>query len=326
MSKKYDLDIAGAGSTTYAGEADGFYSAAIEAVKTVESGAVDLLEGITHKVVLNTINSDSGVVQAGGTGAACAFQDGASVTIGEQVLTLTDLKVNEEICIGTLVPLWRSYVRSASRKGIEEPSFVEYVMAHLSNKVGALIETGLWTGISPFGVGLLSNDGTLDETGADLSIFAGFTEYDLADAIDNADVDNVLNGVLDAAMGINGGALTGMEGAGFYVNRKTYHLYGQFLTANGMYDAYTNQDVRNGLTFNGYPMYMCPGMFDDTVAFTYPSNIKVGTSLGADFNDLKVIDLRETTGDDKLRITGQFQIGAQVANPADGVFATSVWT
>lgn len=325
MSKKYELDIT-VGANTYAGEPDGFYSAAVESALTINSGAVDLMEGITYKQVLNTVNADSGVVQA----AACAFNDGASVTLGEQVLTLTDLMVNEEICITTLVPLWQTYVRRASRNNIEEPSFIDYVMAHLATKVGESIEGGIWKGTSPYGVGLLSDDGTLDETGADASIFAGFAEYDLANAIDNADVDDVFNGVLDAAMGINNGALLSADGAGFYVNRKTYHLYGQFLASvgsgSGIGNAASNQDVRQGLNFLGYPIYMCPGMFDDTVAFTYPSNIKIGTSVGADFNDLRVIDLRETTGDDKLRITGRFQIGAQVANPGDGVYATSVWT
>lgn len=325
MSKKYDFDIT-VGANTYAGDPDGFYSAAVESALTIGSGAVDLMEGITYQTVLNTVNADSGVVQAAG----CSFADGASVTLGEQVLTLTDLMVNEDICISTLVPLWQTYVRRASRNGIEAPEFVEYVMAHLAAKVGESIEGGIWKGTSPYGVGLLSNDGTLDEAGADASIFKDFTEYDLTDAIDAADVDDVFNGVLDAAMGINGGALCDAQGAGFYVNRKTYHLYSQYLRDSGNGQGHlnqsSNQDLRSGLVFDGYPVYKCPGMFDDTVAFTYPENIKVGTSAGADFNDLKLIDLRETTGDDKLRITGRFQIGAQVANPNDGVYATSVWT
>ena len=88
------------GTSTYAGELKyPILAAATKSNDTVAKGFVTVMEGIHYKAVLPTL-AVTDTLQS----AACSFTDGADLTIGEKVLTLTDLMVNEEICRKTVYP------------------------------------------------------------------------------------------------------------------------------------------------------------------------------------------------------------------------------
>lgn len=324
--KKYEFLTSDDITTTNAGElADEFYSAALEETESLQNGGVTLLNGITHKHVLPNITVADPVVAA-----ACTFSDGDNITVAEQVLTLTDLKVNESVCIDALVPHWKGFVRSASRNGIEEPRFIDYVSMQIAKATGQSLERGIWRGTSPYGVGLQSNNGTLNEAGADASIFAGFSEVDFANALAATDIITDMTSVMQQAIA-DVPAILDQPGCGFYMGREAYWFYAEALAAAGSNQGTISGDTyssgnKQGLTFQGFPVYMCPGMFADTIVMTYPGNVFVGTSLDTDFADIRVIDTRDTIGNDEIRYTGRFQVGVQVANAAEGVFGTTVWT
>jgi hypothetical protein len=326
--KRYEFIDSNDITSTYAGEvADQFFAAALEAAASLNNGGVTIMEGITHKQVLPTVNISDPVAAA-----ACTLPaEGDNITIAESVLELTDLAVREDVCIGALVPLWHSYVRSASRNDIVEPRFIDFLLAQTAKAVGQSLERGIWRGTSPYGVGFQSNDGTLDEAGADASIFAGFHEVDFANALAASDILTDMASVLDSAIA-NAPAILDAPGAGFYMGREAYWFYAQALSAAGSNAGQFNGGAGyaggnlQGLTYQGFPVYMCPGMFADTIVLTYPGNLYVGTSAQTDFNDIRAVDMRGTTGDDLIRIIGRMQVGVQVANSADGVFGSTVWT
>ena len=325
--KRYEFIDSNDITSTYAGEvADQFFAAALEAAASLNNGGVTIMEGITYKQVLPTVNISDPVAPA-----ACTLPtEGDNITIAESVLELTDLAVREDVCIGALVPLWHSYVRSASRNDIVEPRFIDFLLAQTAKAVGQSLERGIWRGTSPYGVGFQSNDGTLDETGADASVFAGFHEVDFANALAASDILDDMASVLASAIA-NAPAILDAPGAGFYMGREAYWFYAQALSAAGSNagqqtgTGYSSGNLQ-GLTYQGFPVYMCPGMFADTIALTYPGNLYVGTSAQTDFNDIRAVDMRATTGDDLIRIIGRMQVGVQVANTADGVFGSTVWT
>jgi hypothetical protein len=325
--KRYEFIDSNDITSTYAGEvADQFFAAALEAAASLNNGGVTIMEGITYKQVLPTVNISDPVAAA-----ACTLpSEGDNITIAESVLELTDLAVREDVCIGALVPLWHSYVRSASRNDIVEPRFIDFLLAQTAKAVGQSLERGIWRGTSPYGVGFQSNNGTLDETGADASIFAGFHEVDFANALAASDILDDMASVLNSAI-TNAPAILDAPGAGFYLGREAYWFYAQALSAAGSNagqqtgTGYSSGNLQ-GLTYQGFPVYMCPGMFADTLALSYPGNIYVGTSAQTDFNDIRAVDMRGTTGDDLIRIIGRMQVGVQVANTADGVFGSTVWT
>lgn len=332
-NKRYEFIDSNDITSTYAGEvADQFFAAALEAAASLNNGGVTIMEGITYKQVLPTVNISDPVAAA-----ACTLPtEGDNITIAESVLTLTDLGVREDVCIGTLVPLWHSYVRSASRNDIVEPRFIDFLLAQTAKAVGQSLERGIWRSSAIYGTGFQSDDGTLDETGALASAFGGFNQVDLANPL-SADGAGSTVGILAAMASVlasaiaNAPAILDAPGAGFYLGREAYWFYAQALSAAGSNagqqtgTGYSSGNLQ-GLTYQGFPIYMCPGMFADTIVLSYPGNLFVGTSAQTDFNDIRAVDMRSTTGDDLIRIIGRMQVGVEVANAADGVFATSVWS
>ena len=91
-NKRYEFDITVNGDT-YAGvHSLPYVTAALRSPDTVAKGYVRTIDGLTKSAVINNIASANPIVAA-----ACAFSSGNDTSTSEQVLTLTDLKVNEEI-------------------------------------------------------------------------------------------------------------------------------------------------------------------------------------------------------------------------------------
>ena len=114
------------------------------------------------------------------------------------------------------------------------------------------------------------------------------------------------------------------------MNNKTYGFYIQALASAG-----SNQGQISGLGFDsksdtatyfGYPIYRCPGMFNDTILFTYPENLVFGTNLATDWTEARLIPPYEYDGSDNVRVVMNFAIGVQTAVATDGVYGSTVWT
>jgi len=326
LSKKREFDITITGDT-YAGvHAMPYVTAALRSPDTVAKGYVRILDGLTKSAVINNIACANPIV-AGGSGAACDFTSGNDTSTTEQVLSLTDLKVNEEICRGTIFPTWMG--QGMDRNGNLPQAFSDFLLQVVAGKAAAQLEIGIWQGASPFGVGFLSDDGTQDEAGADASACKDFSEVDFADALAASDILTDMAAVYDKAASDISGILT-KPGVGFYMNNKTYGFYIQALAAAG-----SNQGQISGLGFDakadtatyfGYPIYRCPGMFNDTILFTYPENLVFGTNLATDWTEARLIPTYEYDGSDNVRVVMNFAVGVQTAVATDGVYGSTVWT
>ena len=322
LSKRREFDITVNGDT-YAGvHAMPYVTAALRSPDTVAKGYVRILDGLTKSAVINNIASSNPIVAS-----ACSFSSGNDTSTSEVTLTLTDLKVNEEICRGTIFPTWMG--QGMDRNGNLPQNFSDFLLQVIAGKAAAQLEIGIWQGTAPFGVGFLSNDGTQDEAGADLSAMRGFSEVDFADALAASDILTDMAAVYDKAASDISGILT-KPGVGFYMNNKTYGFYIQALAAAG-----SNQGQVSGAGFNlngdnmtyfGYPIYRCPGMFNDTIVFTYPENLVFGTNLATDWTEARLIPTYEYDGSDNVRVVMQFAVGVQVAVVTDGVYGSTVWT
>ena len=183
----------------------------------------------------------------------------------------------------------------------------------------------MWKGSAIFGTGFQSNDGTLDETGADLSACKDFFEVDLDGAISTTDILTDLGAVYNSVVA-NASGMLSKPGFGFYMNQKTYAIYAQKLAAETTYQQVGAAGTFTGLTYMGFPIYVCPGMFNDTIIATYPENLVVGTNLATDYTEVSLIPTYQYDGSDNVRVVMNFAMGVQTAVPTDGVFATSVWT
>jgi hypothetical protein len=321
-NKRYDFDI-DIQSDTYAGELVlPYVRAALRSPDTIAKGYVRQIEGLNKSAVISEISSTNPIVAA-----SCGWTAGGNTETSEQILTLTDMKVNEEICRGTVFPTW--YGQGMDRNGNLPQAFGDFLLETVAAKAAAQLEIALWQGASPFGTGFLSDDGNQDEAGADASALKDFSEVDFADALAASDILTDMASVYDKVASDLSGLLT-KPGAGFYMNNKTYGFYIQALANAGssqgqVSGAGFNLDGDN-MTYFGFPIYRCPGMFNDTIVFTYPENLVVGSNTNSGWQEVRLIPKYEFDGSDNVGIVMQFAMGVQAAVATDGVYGSTVWT
>lgn len=309
------------GTSTYAGELKyPILAAATKSNDTVAKGFVTVMEGIHYKAVLPSLTV-ADTLQS----AACAFTDGQDLTIGEKVLTLTDLMVNEEICRKTVYPGWHGAATARATTNVMTPEFVNFTLAEVAAKTAENIENALWQGSTAFGAGFLSNDGTFDSAGLAAAGLAGATTVDIT-SITNANAITQFNLVYTKAATDKPGILS-KPGLAFYVNKKTYALYCQQLAGLGAGVTANNLGINNlataqnfdGIGFMGVPINVCPGMFDDAIVLTYKENLVYGSNVGTDQTDIQWIPTYQYDGSDNIRIVMRFALGVQSRIAADAI-------
>ena len=316
LSKDYQFDIDVSAYTSYAGKlALPYVTAAVKSPDTIAKGYVRTIDGLNKSARITNLGISDPVVAA-----ACGFSSENDTSLTEQVLTLTDMKVNEEICRGTVFPTWIG--ENMDRNGNLPQNFSDFLLASVAAKAGAHIENMIWKGSSPFGIGFQSDDGSLDDTGVEASAMKDFHEVDLDGAISTADILDDLAAVYDKVVGSVQGLLS-KPGFGFYMNQKTYAIYAQKLAAATTYQQLGAAGDFTSLTYMGFPIYVCPGMFNDTIVATYPENLVVGTNLATDWTEVNLIPTYQYDGSDNVRIVMNFAMGVQTAVGTDGVYATS---
>ena len=84
-----------------------FLTPAVKSGDTLANNFVRTIDGITNKAVIQTTSVADSVLATGGSGA-CGFSTNDSITLSESVLTLSDIKVNEELCRAIFLPSWVS--------------------------------------------------------------------------------------------------------------------------------------------------------------------------------------------------------------------------
>lgn len=320
-------------ANTYAGNLQGFITPAVKSGDTLANNFVNVLDGVDYKAVLQTTTISDDILSAGGA-ANCDFVSGDSVTLNEQVLTLDEYKVNEQLCRAKFVPSWVS--AGGSRHGaMSSPDFQNFLLATTAAKVAESVENAIWRG-SSVGIGLLGEDGTaLTNAHFAASRLSGATQQ----AISALTAQNVINelGLVyqKAASSIDG--IMGKADLTFYVSNKTAALYRQALaTAGGAltsaasddsvtrgigtgYNAQVTNQAFGALNFLGIQIAECSGMFDDAIVLAQKENLYVGTNLSTDLTDVKYIPVHDYDGSDNVRIAMQFGMGTQVGIGADVV-------
>jgi len=325
-------------TSTYAGEAADFYVApAIHGADTIANGWVTQLDGIQNKAVVSGALVDAtGLLQAGT--ANCDFTDGNNVTVDERVLTLTDLKVNEELCRSTILPTWQGMTGARQSMDWSNDKFRNFVIATVAAKTAQQVENAIWKGGAVSGFkGFLSNDGTFNAA-ADLAAgtLAGATTVDIA-TITNANAIGQFNLVYTKMADTTPAVLT-LPDVAFYVSPKTYAAYCQQLAGLGAGSfGYTTsgstvvnnagQGINNQGTaqsflnvgFMGIPIHVSGGMFNDAIVMTTHSNLFVGSNLRTDYAEASYIPVYQFDGSDNVRVAMRFGLGTQSGRAVEAV-------
>lgn len=343
MAKNYNLtkatpyhmatDIVVSPSTTYAGVLSLPYLApAVKLATSVANGYVTELDGITSKAVVSTLTPGTMIKAAG-----CAWDnDPTTLTLGEKVLTVVDMMVNEQVCRGTIYPTWVS-TQMKGRNGSIPADFADFLLTTVAGKAAEEIEDRIWVGGgSPTFAGFLSNDAEFNRAGlgagalvpgaASASYYsAGTTRGVAITAISNS---NVLAGFASAydtaAAGCPG--ILAKDDTQFLVNAKTWGMFMQALANAGSNQGVNMQGANQGFTslvYLGIPVNLAPGMPNDCIVLCQSSNLFFGTNLGTDVTEAKLIPFYEYDGSDNVGVKMQFAVGVQCGIPDNVVVATT---
>lgn len=300
-------------TTTYAGEGADFYVApAIHGADTVANNWVTQLDGIQNKAVVSGAYVADDVIQAAG----CDFADGNSVTVDERVLTLTDLKVNETLCRGSILPTWQGMTGARQSMDWSNDSFRNFVFATVAAKVAESVENNIWVGGKT--TGFLSNDGVFDATGWASGRLQGATEQPIT-AITNANAIAQFN-LVYTKMAETTPAILSKPDVAFYVSPKTYALYCQQLAGLGSaVSGTTGQGINNqataqgfvGIGFMGIPVHVSGGIPDNCIVMAQEANLFVGSNLRTDYTNAAIIPAYQYDGSDNIKVVMQFGLGTQ---------------
>lgn len=295
-------------SSTYAGElALPYINAAILSGDTLAKGYVTLKEGVKFKAVLKKLSNAASLVQAGSN---CDFSQAGSLNLDEAVLTVTDLKVNLELCKREFASDWEAAQTGRGFINDVVPSnFTDFLIGYSAAKVAETIELTIWQG----------------DTAGTYSSFNGFEKALKAGLSGSADqtwgttlsASNIIAN-LTALTAALPAALIGNPNAKIYMNRATAQFYRQAVTALGyMYQWQAAADFN--MQFDGYDIYVCPGLSTGTIVIAEPTNLFVGVDANSDFAEVKVVDMSLTDASDNVRMAMRFRVGVQVGILTDCV-------
>ena len=300
-------------SSTYAGElALPYINAAMLSGDTLAKNYVTLKEGVKFKAVLKRLSNAASLLQSG---TDCDFTQAGSLNLDESVLTVSDLKVNLELCKSEFARDWEA--AQTGRGFINDvvpTNFADFLIGYAAGKVAETIEYTIWQGNTAVGNTYRSFDGFEKKliaglgVGADITWAAGSTPLSASNIIANL---NVIINALPTA-------LIGSPDTKLYMNRATAQFYRQAVAAQGYLQMFSAAADFN-LQFNGYDIYVCPGISAGTIIAAQPQNLFVGVDASSDYAEVKVVDMSMTDASDNVRMAMRFRTGVEVGVMTDCV-------
>jgi hypothetical protein len=301
-------------TTTYAGEFAGKYiAAALLSGTTLDKGLIEIKPNVKYKEVIKKVATDDIVKNA-----ACDFDPTSTLTLTERILQPEEFQVNLQLCKKDFRSDWEAVQMGYSVYDNLPPSFTDFLLAHVAEKVAQRIETNIWAGAN-----------------ATAGQFDGFTALFAADgdvvdvvgtSVTAANVIEEMGKVVDAIPS----ALYGKEDLTIYVSQKVAKAYVRALGgfgASGLGAAGVDQKGTmwygdQPLYFDGIRVAMVNGMPADDMVAAQSSNLYFGTGLLSDSNEVKVLDMGDLDGSQNVRVIMRFTAGIQYGFGSEVVYYT----
>lgn len=289
-------------NSTYAGElALPYIHAALLSGDTLAKGYVTLKEGVKYKAVLKKLSS-ANLVQD----FTCDFSDPTELTLNESVLTVTDLKVNLEVCKTEFAKDWEAMQTGRGFiNDVVPANFSDFLIGYAAANVAQNIEFTIWQGDTATG-SYQAFDGLEKKIKAASTLETDWATMDASTVIAN----------IQAVLALMPAALVGDPMVKVYMNRATAQLYRQAIAALGYtfeYNAYKEFNLQ----IDGYDIYVCPGISNGTVIVSKVDNLFVGVDANSDFAEVKVVDMSLTDASDLVRMAMRFRVGTAVGFGSD---------
>jgi hypothetical protein len=290
-------------NSTYAGElALPYIHAALLSGDTIAKGYVTLKEGVKYKAVLKKLSSGN-LVQSWD----CAFTDDTDLTLAESVLTVTDLKVNLEVCKSQFAKDWEAMSTGRGfANDVVPANFSDFLIGYAAANVAQNIEFNIWQGDFGGAGSYTAFDGLEKKIKAATTLETDWASMSASTVIAN----------MQAVLALLPASLIGDPEVKVYVNRATAQFYKQAVAALGYAFEY-NAFKEFNLQIDGYDIYVCPGISNGTVVVSRPDNLFVGVDANSDFAEVKVVDMSLTDASDNVRMAMKFRVGTAVGFGSD---------
>lgn len=292
-------------TTTYAGEFAGKYiSAALLSGSTLANNLITIKPNVKFKEVLK--KAVSGDIVANAT---CDFTKSTGVlTLSERILQPEEFQVNLELCKKDFVSDWEAVQMGYSAYSDLPPSFSDFLIAHVADKVAQKVEQTVWNGTNATAGEF---DGFLTTLGADTDV------NDVTTGETSVTAANVI-GELGATVDLIPSTVYGKEDLTVYVAPNVYRAYVRALggfaaTIGGAGTDNKGTQWFNGgaLTFDGINIELAQGLPSNKMVAAEKSNLFFGTGLLSDHNQVKVIDMADIDGSQNVRIVMRYTAGIQ---------------
>lgn len=294
-------------TSTYAGDALRKYILqALIGGETLSTTGISVETGIKLRRVIKKLAA-SGIVQP----STCDFSPTSGATITEGVLEPQKFKVNESICFDDIYELWDAETMAAGANAENLPQdLVDGLTEAYLGQVAKEVEEAIWQG------DITGSTGTIKD------LFDGYEKILGTSGIPVAGTTltqaNILTEMQKVYEKLPAGVMRKPKNElVWFMSHKAYSLYEMNLQAQGV------NTSADGGTMSLYGIEIKPvgGLSDDNiVVLGARDNFYVGTDLQSDFNEIKLLDQRETVGDDKVNFVLKAKVDVAIAYPSEVVF------
>jgi hypothetical protein len=285
-------------STSYAGQDSKLWvKAALLSGNTLANGGMTIIPNIAYKTTMFKIGTDDILKNA-----TCDFDATSTVTLSERSLTLEQFQVNLQLCKKDFLATWQAEEMGFSANKVLAKSFVDYLLAYITDKVASSVEVSIWRGTNATAGQI---DGIATLLAADAALPTA-NEVAGSSAISaSATVIAELGKIVDAIPN----ALYGSPDLKIYVPQGVMKAYIRALggfsvaaTSNSGTDAKGTQWYNGGaLTFDGIPIFVANGLAANTAIAAETSNLFFGCGLLNDTNEIALLDMSPLDGSQNVR-------------------------
>ena len=283
-------------STSYAGQDSKLWvKAALLSGNTLANGGMTIVPNIAYKTTMHKLSTDALLKNA-----TCDFTALSEVTLSERSLTLENFQVNLQLCKKDFEATWEAEEMGVSAHKVLAKSFVDYLLAYITEKVAEAVEVSIWRGAT-------ATAGQIDGIATLLAADAALpTANEVAGTtVTSSNVVAQLGLIVDAIPA----ALYGSPDLKIYVSQNIAKAYIRALggfsvaaTSNAGVEAKGTQWYNGqGLTFDGIPIFVANGLAANTAIAAETSNLFFGCGLLNDQNEVKVIDMSPLDGSQNVR-------------------------